>query len=102
MCGLGRSDLNIVAGYQNFFSSKTNYFGMTQMNAIPKLLYQPDTSCTRKMLKVIKSGGSLALFPEGIQSISGSTHPINPATCKFIKKAGVLVILANSQGSYLS
>ena len=67
---------------------------MTQMNAIPKLLYQPDTSCTRKMLKVIKSGGSLALFPEGIQSISGSTHPINPATCKFIKKAGLPVVFA--------
>ena len=102
MRGLGRCDLNIVAGFQNFFASKTNYFGMTQMNAIPKLLYQPDTSCTRKMLKVIKSGGSLALFPEGIQSLSGSTHPINPATCKFIKKAGVLVILANTQGSYLT
>lgn len=100
--GLGRFDLNIVAGHQNFFASRANYFGMTQMNSIPKMLYQPDTTCTRKMLKVIKSGGSLALFPEGIQSISGSTHPINPATCKFIKKAGVLVVLANSQGSYLT
>lgn len=99
---LGRTDLHIVAGYQNFFSSKTNYFGMTQMNAIPKLLFQPDTSCTRKMLKVVKNGGSLALFPEGIQSLSGSTHPVNPATCKFIKKAGLPVVFAYTQGSYLS
>ena len=102
MGGLGRSDLNIVAGYQNFFASPTNYFGMTLMHSIPKMLYQPDPSCTRKMLKVVKTGGSLALFPEGIQSLSGSTHPINPATCKFIKKAGLTVVLANAKGSYLS
>ncbi len=72
------------------------------MNAIPKLLYQPDTYCTRRMLRVLKSGRSLALFPEGIQSLSGSTHPINPATCKFIKRAGVTVVLATSTGSYLT
>lgn len=100
--GLGRTDLNIIAGYQNFFSSHTNYIGMTAMNAIPKMLYQPDTFCTRKMLKVIKTGGSLALWPEGIQSVSGSTHPINPATCKFIKKAGVTVVLATTKGAYLT
>lgn len=100
--GLGRSDIHIVAGYQNFFTSKTNYFGMSAMNAIPKLLYQPDTYCTRRMLRVLKSGRSLALFPEGIQSLSGSTHPINPATCKFIKRAGVTVVLATSTGSYLT
>ena len=99
---LGRTDLHIVAGYQNFFASKTNYFGMTQMNAIPKLLFQPDTFCTRKMLKVVKEGGSLALFPEGIQSLSGSAHPVNPATCKFIKKAGLPVVFAYTQGSYLT
>ena len=99
---LGRTDLHIIAGFQNFFASKTNYFGMTQMNAIPKMLFQPDTSCTRKMLKVVKNGGSLALYPEGIQSLSGSTHPVNPATCKFIKKAGLTVVFAYSKGSYLS
>ena len=99
---LGRTDLHIIAGFQNFFASKTNYFGMTTMNAIPKMLFQPDTSCTRKMLKVVKSGGSLALYPEGIQSLSGSTHPVNPATCKFIKKAGLTVVFAYSKGSYLT
>ena len=99
---LGRTDMHIIAGFQNFFASKTNYFGMTTMNAIPKMLFQPDTSCTRKMLKVVKSGGSLALYPEGIQSLSGSTHPVNPATCKFIKKAGLTVVFAYSQGSYLT
>lgn len=100
--GLGRSDIHIVAGYQNFFTNRTNYFGMTAMNAIPKLLYQPDTYCTRKMLRVLKNGRSLALFPEGIQSLSGSTHPINPATCKFIKRGGVTVVLATATGSYLT
>ncbi len=102
MGGLGRTDVNIVVGYQNFFLSKTNYFGLTWMNNIPKLLYQPDMLCTRKMLQVLKMGGSLCLFPEGIQSLSGSTHPINPATCKFIKKAGVAVVLATTKGAYLT
>lgn len=102
LCGLGRPDVNIVAGYQNFFADHITYMGMSAMNAIPKMLYQPDTYCTRRMLKTIKTGGSLSLFPEGIQSLSGSTHPINPATCKFIKRGGVTVVLATSKGTYLT
>lgn len=101
-CGLGRTDVHIVAGYQNFFANRINYIGMSSIGAIPKMLYQPDTYCTRRMLKVIKTGGSLSLFPEGIQSLSGSTHPINPATCKFIKRGGVTVVLATSKGTYLT
>jgi 1-acyl-sn-glycerol-3-phosphate acyltransferase len=54
------------------------------------------------MFKVLKRGGALGLFPEGIQSTSGSTHPINPATAQFIKKCNATVVVATSQGAYLA
>ena len=53
------------------------------------------------MLAVLNRGGNLALFPEGIQSLSGSTHPINPATCKFLKRSGATIVVCKSEGAYL-
>jgi 1-acyl-sn-glycerol-3-phosphate acyltransferase len=54
------------------------------------------------MLKVLRRNGALGLFPEGIQSTSGSTHPINPATAQFIKKSKANVVVCTSKGAYLA
>jgi 1-acyl-sn-glycerol-3-phosphate acyltransferase len=54
------------------------------------------------MVSVLKRGGALGLFPEGIQSTSGSTHPINPATTKFIKKSKANVVVCTTKGAYLA
>ena len=63
---------------------------------------QPDIVCTKNILKVLKRNGTVAIFPEGIQSTSGSTHPINPATVKFIKKSKANIVVATSKGAYLA
>ncbi len=102
MNGFRRKDMYIICGLQNFLKNKSNYVAMRAMGVIPKMLFQPDFGCTRKMLSALKRGGNLALFPEGIQSVSGSTHPINPATARFIQKAGVNVVLSTTQGAYLT
>ena len=77
--GFGRRDVNIVCGYQNILK-KGIYRIFIAMGVISKYLYQPDFMCVKNMLRVLKRGGAIGLFPEGIQSTSGSTHPINPAT----------------------
>ncbi len=100
--GFYRPDLHIICGMQNFFKNRNNYNALNAMGVIPKLLFQPDLKGARRMLKVLKQGRSIALFPEGIQSLSGSNHPINPATIKFLKKAGLPIILATTQGAYLT
>lgn len=99
--GLGRKDINIVCGYQNIVK-KGIYHILIGMGVISKYLYQPDFLCIKNMLRVLKRGGAIGLFPEGIQSTSGSTHPINPATAKFIKSSKANIVVCSTKGAYLA
>ena len=99
--GFGRKDVNVVCGYQNILQ-KGLYSLMLRLGVISKYLYQPDVSCVKNMLHVLKRGGAIGLFPEGIQSSSGSTHPINPATAKFIKKSKANIVVCSTKGAYLA
>ena len=99
--GLKNLDVNILCGYQNVFQ-KRSYGLLKRLGVIAKMLYQPDVQATMQMFQAIKRGGSLVVFPEGIQTTSGSTHPINPATKSFIKKAGLPVVLVTIKGAYFT
>ena len=99
--GFGRHDVNVVCGYQNIL--KKGLFRLfLGFGVISKYLYQPDIMCVKNMLRVLKRGGAIGLFPEGIQSTSGSTHPINPATAQFIKNCRANVVVCTSRGAYLA
>ncbi|MBQ7277096.1 MAG: hypothetical protein IJS58_07630 [Bacilli bacterium] len=91
---------NGVIGYQNFFSKGTFKLLMGG-NLIPKHLYGTDFRTTKMMLRLIKQGSSICLYPEGIQSTHGAMHPMNPSTIKFLKAAKLDVVLASSRGAYL-
>lgn len=99
--GFKRKDINMVCGYQNIMH-KIIYPAFISLGIISKYLYQPDLGSIKQMLKVLKRNGTLGLFPEGIQSTSGSTHPINPATAQFIKRSKANVVIATSKGAYLA
>ena len=99
--GFGRKDINIVCGYQNILQ-KGLYGILIGLGVISKYLYQPDLMCVKNMLRVLKRNGALALFPEGIQSTSGSTHPINPATAQFIKRSKANIVVCTTNGAYLA
>jgi 1-acyl-sn-glycerol-3-phosphate acyltransferase len=101
MYGFGRKDINIVCGYQNIIK-KGLYRILLSLGVISKYLYQPDIASVRQMLAVIRRNGAIGLFPEGIQSTSGSTHPINPATAQFIKYSKANIVVSTSKGAYLS
>ena len=99
--GFGRKDVNVVCGFQNILR-KGVYGLMMKLGVISKYLYQPDVICVKNMLSVLQRKGALGLFPEGIQSTSGSTHPINPATAQFIKKSKANIVVCSSEGAYLA
>jgi len=99
--GFHRKDLNVVCGYQNILQ-KGLYHIFLQLGVISKYLYQPDFLCVKNMLRVLKRGGAIGLFPEGIQSTSGSTHPINPATTHFIKSSKANIVVCKTRGAYLA
>ncbi len=99
--GFKRKDVNIVCGYQNILQ-KGLYPIFLKIGVISKYLYQPDIMCVKNMLKVLKRNGAIGLFPEGIQSTSGSTHPINPATTSFIKRSKANIVVCTTKGAYLA
>ena len=99
--GFKRKDINIVCGFQNILK-KGLYRLFMSLGVISKYLYQPDIMCVKNMLKVLKRNGAIGLFPEGIQSTSGSTHPINPATTAFIKRSKANIVVCTTRGAYLT
>lgn len=99
--GFKRKDINMVVGYQNILK-KGLYKLFLRLGIISKYLYQPDIVSLKQMLKVLKCNGTVGIFPEGIQSTSGSIHPINPATAQFIKHSKANVVVATSKGAYLA
>ncbi len=101
MYGFKRKNINMVIGYQNILK-KGLYGGLLKAGVISKYLYQPDLVCVKNMLKVLKRGGAIGLFPEGIQSTSGSTQPINPATAQLLKRSKANIVLATTKGAYLA
>ena len=99
--GFGRRDINMVCGFQNILK-KGIYSIFIKLGVISKYLYQPDLMCVKNMLRTLKRNGAIGLFPEGIQSTSGSTHPINPATAQFIKNCRANVVICTTKGAYLA
>lgn len=99
--GFRRKDVNVVCGYQNILK-KGVYGLMLKFGVISKYLYQPDLMCVKNMIKVLKNDGALGLFPEGIQSTTGSTHPINPATAQLIKRSKANIVVCTTKGAYLA
>ena len=99
--GFKRKDINIVCGYQNIIK-KGIYNILMSLGVISKYLYQPDIVCVKNIIKVLKRNGTVIVFPEGIQSTSGSTHPINPATVQFIKHSKANIVVSTSKGAYLA
>lgn len=99
--GFKRRDINIVCGYQNIIK-KGIYKILMSLGVISKYLYQPDIVCVKNIIKVLKRNGTVIVFPEGIQSTSGSTHPINPATVQFIKHSKANIVVSTSKGAYLA
>ncbi|MCR5611158.1 MAG: hypothetical protein K6F68_04920 [Clostridiales bacterium] len=92
---------NVVMGYQNILQ-KGIFRLLLKVGVIPKKLFIPDVSTVRSILRLKKQGASFLLFPEGIQSMDGSTMPTNPATMQLVKKLGLDVVLVTSFGAYLN
>jgi 1-acyl-sn-glycerol-3-phosphate acyltransferase len=93
--------LNFVAGYNEFFRAHLKFI-LRFMNVIPKKNFTPDMYAMREMRRIIKKGGALAIFPEGMSSISGANQPVAVGSGTFIKLMGVPVYMTRISGGYLT
>jgi 1-acyl-sn-glycerol-3-phosphate acyltransferase len=93
--------LNYVVGYNEFFRSHL-YPIFSLMQVIPKRNFSPDVHAVSEIIRVIKNGGRVCLFPEGMSSISGSGQPCAIGTGKLLKRLGVTVYYTKIAGGYLT
>ncbi|MDL2234528.1 1-acyl-sn-glycerol-3-phosphate acyltransferase [Christensenellaceae bacterium OttesenSCG-928-L17] len=93
--------LNYVAGYNEFFRSHlAAIFRLLQV--IPKRNFVPDIYAVREIARILKSGGKIMLFPEGMSSISGANQPCAVGSGKLLKHFQVPVLMTKIAGGYLT
>ena len=70
------------------------------LGAMPKKKGVRDSHIIREMVKVVRGGGALSLFPEGTRTWTGETQYIDPSIAKLIRLLKVPVITARMKGAY--
>ncbi len=93
--------LNYVVGYNEFFRSHL-YPIFSLMQVIPKRNFTPDYHTAREIIRVIKAGGHVCLFPEGMSSISGGSQPCAVGSGRLLKHLGVTVYYTKISGGYMT
>ena len=56
----------------------------------------------KNIIRHLKEGHSVCLYPEGNRSWDGVTSPISPATGKLVRMAGTKLVTLRMEGAYLS
>ncbi len=93
--------MNYVAGYNEFHRSHlAGVFSL--LKVIPKKNFTPDSYTIKEISRVLKSGGKIMIFPEGMNSISGANQPVAIGTGKFLKHFKVPVYYSVIKGGYLT
>ncbi len=82
-------------------------YGLTRkllawLKGIPKTKNIPDSVTMRILLKAIKRGEIIGVFPEGARNWDGTTAPLEDTIPRLIHKLKIPVICIRQRGSYLS
>jgi 1-acyl-sn-glycerol-3-phosphate acyltransferase len=93
--------MNYVAGYNEFHRSHLSMV-FHLLRVIPKKNFTPDLYTVKEISRVIKSGGRVCIFPEGMSSISGANQPVALGTGKLFKHHKVPVYYSVIRGGYLT
>ncbi|NCU25952.1 1-acyl-sn-glycerol-3-phosphate acyltransferase [Candidatus Nomurabacteria bacterium] len=86
----------------NYFRNPIFRWLLKRVGAIPKVQFRADPTAMKAMLRVIRRGGVLGIFPEGTRSTDGKQMPVEATFARFIKKMGAHVVAANIKGAYMT
>lgn len=83
---------------------RTRFFGgvMRLVGSIPKTKFMADARAVATIMRVIRSGGVIGIFPEGRRSWDGRSIDPAPEVARLIKHAELPVYVAVIRGLYLS
>lgn len=69
---------------------------------IPKTKYRSDIETIRDMKRIVKSGGSIGVFPSGNSAYSGAMLPMDEAIAKLAKLLKIPLLIYRIEGNYLA
>ncbi|MGF1678674.1 MAG: lysophospholipid acyltransferase family protein [Candidatus Methylacidiphilales bacterium] len=85
---------------KSLFSNRLFGSVIRELNAIPIDQENPDMTGLKTIIKRLKSGRMVVLFPEGARSWDGALQPGQPGIGMVIEKAGVPVVPARFFGMH--
>lgn len=86
----------------NIFRDPIFKYFMKLFGSIPKSKFIPDMQTIRLVMKAVKKGASIGVFPEANRSWDGNNLNIVSSTGKLVKSLGLTLIGAKIKGAYLS
>ncbi len=90
-----------VATQRQFRNPKLHWM-YVRMGVIPKVQFRSDPRAVANILRVLKGGGTVVIFPAGQTSAWGVPGNIAPAMARLVKKAGVPVATLGLRGGFFS
>jgi 1-acyl-sn-glycerol-3-phosphate acyltransferase len=75
---------------------------LRSVGCFPKSMFETDLESAQNCLRVLRSGGVLAMMPEARLSTAGRFEDIQPGTYSFLKKAGAPIYTVRINGDYLA
>ncbi|MBO5867584.1 MAG: 1-acyl-sn-glycerol-3-phosphate acyltransferase [Oscillospiraceae bacterium] len=85
-----------------YFYHKWLAKALRMVGCFPKSMFAVDLESTKNCLRVLQSGGVLAMMPEARLSTAGRFEDIQDNTWSFLKKAGVPVYTICFRGDYFA
>ncbi len=77
-------------------------FLFKRLGVIPKSLFTADAQSAVGIIRRLKNGGAVAVFPEGRLSADGTAYDILPSTAEFFKRLGYPIVTVRIEGAYLN
>lgn len=84
---------------EHFYANKLLRPFLRLMHTIPKKMFCPDTRSVLNMIRAIREGNTLLLFPEGRLTCHGGSLGVTPGTAELVRNLGVPVYTLTAEGA---
>ena len=101
-CSFPKRHMYFVVSEHAFRQKLVSFLMRALFGPISRTKGSADASAVRSILRVLRRGNSVCLFPEGNRSWDGRTARLHPATGKLVKLAKVPVMTYRITGGYLA
>ena len=95
-----KEPIYLVATDDLFNKKLVGYLLKRYFDPIPKSKSVADIKCVRSILRVLKNGYKVAIFPEGNRSYTGYLCNVNDSIAKLCKTAKCPILIYNMEGGF--